>query len=255
MDLKTKTVGKVELGASSGAEGWKDFLQLLKEQNEKIERFARALSIIQQGLLRNNPLPVTDSVNEATEVLGGMLNTRKCLLESRVQIQKRMESHTAKKKMGIFRRPLSASLGDIPKNQAKGENRAAPSPPQEKTLKGWKGGPSPSYAQVAKGQAPTKKGTVAKPKLKRSTPARSGDAITVSAKDGQFYANILREMMAKGDPRRAGLEVLSVRRTRKKNVFLILKKGGDVSAFREELDRVVGERGNFGPDLDEVPRN
>ena len=123
-----------------------------------MERLARALSIIQQGMLRNNPRHVTDSVNEATEVLGGMLNTHKCLLESGVEVQKTLESHPATKKMGIFRRPRSASLGDIPKNQAKGENRAAPFPPQEKIPKRGNGGPSPSYAQVAKSQAPSKEG-------------------------------------------------------------------------------------------------
>ena len=40
-------------------------------------------------------------------------------------------------------------------------------------------------------------GTVNKPKLKRPTPARSGDAIRVSVRDGQSYADILKEMKAK----------------------------------------------------------
>ena len=79
-------MGKEDLGASSGAEGWKDILQLLKEQNDRMEKLARALSVIQQGMLRNNPGFVKDSVNEATEVLSGMLNTHKCLLESGVKI-------------------------------------------------------------------------------------------------------------------------------------------------------------------------
>ena len=48
-------------------------------------------------------------------------------------------------------------------------------------------------------------GTVAKLKPKRSSPARSSDAIKVSAKDGQSYADILKEMKAKVDPRKAGL--------------------------------------------------
>ena len=94
-----------------GAEGWKDILQLLKKQNRKMERLARALSVIKQGMLRNNPAIVKDSVNEATEVLSGMLKTHKCLLESGVEIQKRLESHPASKKMGIFQRLRSASLG------------------------------------------------------------------------------------------------------------------------------------------------
>ena len=86
-----------------------------------MEKLARALSVIQQGMLRNNPGFVKDSVNEATEVLSGMLNTHKCLLESRVTFQKKMESHPAMKKLGIFQRPRSAALGDTPKNQAKGK--------------------------------------------------------------------------------------------------------------------------------------
>ena len=50
-----------------GAEGWKDVLQLLKEQSVKMEKLSRALSVIQQGMLRNNPGHVKDSVSEATE--------------------------------------------------------------------------------------------------------------------------------------------------------------------------------------------
>ena len=98
-----------------------------------MQKIARALSVIQQGMLRNNPGSVKDSVNEATEVLSGMLNTHKCLLESGVKFQKKIESHPAMKKLGIFQRPRSASLGDTSKNQAKGEKRSAPSSPLEKT--------------------------------------------------------------------------------------------------------------------------
>ena len=69
MEKKKEIVGKVDVGAFPGAEGWEDVLQLLKGQNEKMEKLARALSVIQQGMLRNNPGFVKDSVNEATEVL------------------------------------------------------------------------------------------------------------------------------------------------------------------------------------------
>ena len=110
MDIKKKTVGKMDLGASSGAEGWRDVLQLLKEQNEKMEKLARALSVIQKGMLRNNPGFVKDSVNEAAEVLGGMLNTHRCLLESGVELQKRLETHPASKKMGVGERAEISAL-------------------------------------------------------------------------------------------------------------------------------------------------
>ena len=49
-----------------------------------------------------------------------MLNTHKCLLESGVEIQKRLESHPASKRMDIFWRTRSASLGDTPKKLTKG---------------------------------------------------------------------------------------------------------------------------------------
>ena len=85
-----------------------------------MERLARALSIIQQGMLRNNPRHVTESVNEATEVFGGMLNTHKCLRESGVKSQKKMESHPVMKKLEIFQRARPASLGDTPKKSGEG---------------------------------------------------------------------------------------------------------------------------------------
>ena len=87
-----------------------------------------------------------------------MINTRKCLLESGVEIQKRLESYTAPKKMGIFRRPRSASLGGTPKKLTKGGKRVAPSPPEDWLPKKGKGGTSPTYAAATRGQTSQKDG-------------------------------------------------------------------------------------------------
>ena len=70
-------------------------------------------------MLRNNPRHVTDSVKEATEVFGGMFNTHKCLLESGMEIKKRLESQLTSKKADIFRRQRTATLGDTPKKLTK----------------------------------------------------------------------------------------------------------------------------------------
>ena len=121
---------------SPGAEGWKDVLQLLKEQSVKMEKLAMALSVVQQGMLSNNPGYDKDSVSEPTEVL----------------------------------------------------------------------------------------------------------SIRVSAKDGESYAKILKAMKAKVNPQNSGAEVLSIWRTRKEEILLVLKKGGDVSAFEKALDKAVGQR-------------
>ena len=123
-----------------------------------MEKLAKALSVIQQVMLRNNPGHVKDSVNEATGVLCGMLNTHRCLSESGVEIQKRLEFYPVTKKMGIFRKPHLASLGDTPKNQTKGEKRAAPSVPEERIFKKGKGSSSPFYPQVTGSQAKITKG-------------------------------------------------------------------------------------------------
>ena len=152
------TAASKDLDASPEAEGWKDVLQLLREQNKKMEKLARALSVIQQGMLRNNPGHLKESVNEATEVLSGMLNTHKCLLERGVDLQERLGPHPASKRMGIFRRPCSASLGDTPKKLTKGEKRVAPSAPKDRIPKKGKGSSSPTYAAATKGQTPQKDG-------------------------------------------------------------------------------------------------
>ena len=75
--------------------------------------------------------------------------------------------------------------------------------------------------------------------LPRSSAAtRSGDAIRVSAKDGESYADILKAMKVKVNSQNAVAEVLSIRRTRREEVLLILKKGGDVSTI--EIARASG---------------
>ena len=118
---------------SLGAERRKDVLQLLKEQSVKMEKLARALSVIQQCILRSNPGHIKDSVGEAAEVLIGMLNTHKCLLEIGVEIPQRLESHPATKRMGIFSRSRSAFLDDTPKKLTKGKKRVASFPPRSES--------------------------------------------------------------------------------------------------------------------------
>ena len=153
------------------------------------------------GMRQNTPTTIKTSVGEAAKVLDSLLNT----------------------------------------HNSKGEKKESPSPPEEQTAKKGKGSLSPSYAGATMSQAPKevrwwerrkkKKKLVKKDKnqekkgvlqaqgktktVKRSTPAGSGDTIKVSVRDGPSYADILREMKAKVDHRKADLKILSIRRTRK----------------------------------------
>ena len=90
-------------------------------------------------------------------------------------------------------------------------------------------------------------GTVNKPKLKCSMSARSGDAIKVSARNGQSYTDILKEMKAKVDPRRAGLKVLSIRKTRKEEVLLVLENGERFRPNARSSTRRLGRGRKFWP--------
>ena len=49
-------------------------------------------------------------------------------------------------------------------------------------------------------------------------------------------------MKAKVNPKNAGAEVLSIRRTRRQEILLVLKKGDDVSTFEKALDQAIGEK-------------
>ena len=107
-------------------------------------------------MLRNNPGHVKDSVNEATEVLSGMLNTLKCLLESGVETQKKLESHL--KKDGYHPETALCVFGRYPKKADEGEKRVATSPPEDRLPKKGKSGTSPSYAVATRGQTQRRDG-------------------------------------------------------------------------------------------------
>ena len=69
----------------------------------------------------------------------------------------------------------------------------------------------------------------------------TGDAVRVSAKNGESYAEILKTMKARVNPQDSGAEVLYIRRTRRVEILLVLRKGGDVSAFEKALDQAISK--------------
>ena len=84
-------------------------------------------------MLKNNPASVKTSVREAAEVLGSLLNTHKCLVESGMEIQKKLDSLLTIKETIGSQRPHSASLGDMSKQQLRGEKRQASYTPEDRT--------------------------------------------------------------------------------------------------------------------------
>ena len=78
-----------------------------------------------------------------------------------------------------------------------------------------------AHRPVLSAQEPRVKG-----KLPTGSPvARSGDAVRVSAKDGESYTEILKAMKARVNPQDSGAEVLSIQRTRKEEILWSLKRG------------------------------
>ena len=103
MDSVKSIKGNKECEILSGDGGLKDILQLLKEQSKKMERLSMALKLIQDRMRQNTPTTVKTSIGEAAEVLGSLFNTHECLMKSGVEIQKRLESHSPRKKWGSSR--------------------------------------------------------------------------------------------------------------------------------------------------------
>ena len=81
------------------------------------------------------------------------------LIRKRGENPKKMESHPTMKKLGIFQRPRSASLGGTPKNQVMGKKRSAPSPPLEKLLRGERVALRPLMPRWPRARPRIKKGT------------------------------------------------------------------------------------------------
>ena len=98
---KQKTnVGNKECETLSGDAGLQDIIQIRKQQSEKMEKLGLALKIIPDGKLWNTPFTVKSSVGEAAEVLGSLPNTHKSLMQSEVEIQKRLEELAVKRALG-----------------------------------------------------------------------------------------------------------------------------------------------------------
>ena len=85
-----KSVRQEDCGTLSGDGGFEDILQLLKEQNEKMEKLGLAQRVIQHRMRQNTPVTINTSVGETAEVLDSPLNTHKYLLQSGVEIKKRL---------------------------------------------------------------------------------------------------------------------------------------------------------------------
>ena len=60
----------------------------------------------------------------------------------------------AMRKIGILRRPGSASLGDAPETPSKGQKKQVLSPTDERIVKKGKGNTSPSFSEASKSQTP-----------------------------------------------------------------------------------------------------
>ena len=159
----------------------------MRDQYEKIEKLGGALKTIQQGMLWNISSLVKDSVGKAAEVFDSLVNMHKILIESEVEVQKKMEAHPITREMGILRRPRSTSLEDIPKPLTKVKKKKERNQKREV-------GKKVRCVPVAQGEKETKNAP------ERLSSATSGSAMKVSARDGKSYGYILKKMKARVNP-------------------------------------------------------
>lgn len=82
----------------------------------------------------------------------------------------------------------------------------------------------------------------AEKKKKRRT---RNEAIKVSAKQGHTYADILKKMKASVNPADCGTEVLSIRRTKNKELLVVLKKDSDAISLNKALVKAVGDEASI----------
>ena len=73
-------------------------------------------------------------------------------------------------------------------------------------------------------------------------PTRPGDVIRVSTRNGQSYADCVKEMKANVNPIDAGLEILTIQRSRKGEVLLVPKKRAVFLPLKRRLARQSGRR-------------
>ena len=67
-----------------------------------MKKLSRPLKLIQEGMFRNISSPVELSVGKPAAELGSLLNTHRCLIESGVEVQKNLDSHSSTKNIGLF---------------------------------------------------------------------------------------------------------------------------------------------------------
>ena len=107
-----------------------DLLNLNSTEKKKLEAPSQVVGQKRIRMLRNTPFLVRDSVRTAIEVFDSLLNTYKIMIESGVEVQKKLQAHPNTRKMGILWRLRSASLKDTPKSLTKGNKRVAPFSPR-----------------------------------------------------------------------------------------------------------------------------
>ena len=117
--------------AHSGAVGCREVLEPLTEQSTKIEKLGRARKGIQERMLNSSPGDINSSFGEANSVFSSLPSTHKCLVESGMEIEKRLDSHPAFRKAVLLQRPE-----------------------KERIHKKGKSSTSPSYAESPRSQTP-----------------------------------------------------------------------------------------------------
>lgn len=247
---------------ASWADAWNSMMLLLEEQTTHMKALEDIFWTIAQALPKNTPMPVKDGIKAAREIFGSIKSTGAALQCSREKF--RGELQTERNIVKPKRR-----LRIIAPNNEEGKKRAASATPEKRSEKRKKKEAAalvsrqtkPSYCEVAaqtkladggdfktvtnkKKENRKKKAAVEgqrAAKVKIPTPQPT-EAIRVSAKNDCSYVDILTAMEKEVDPSKLGARVVQVRRSLKKELLIIVKRGGETSKFATALSETLKDK-------------
>ena len=219
---------------------------LVKLKLTLIDSLAKNLSIMDSTMLRNTPIMAKESLSKAIEEIGMIKNKCQAIEEERKILAEHFAECDGKTKIMHNKEDLmQTNCNNEHKTPRQDKKRKADFPPLDTSRRNKKENTVEVEEDGGPGEwlVPKEHRKKEKRKEKGRGPKTNGpvnQAIKVSAKEGTTYSEIIKKMKETVDPIAHGANILTIRRTQKKELLLVLDKKSDVSKLNEALTKAVG---------------